>query len=132
MERTQARIKTFRDLLVWQKAHVLVLEIYKMTQKFPKEEKFGLVSQLRRSASSIPTNIVEGHRRRSRKEYLYFLNTADGSLEETKYHLILARDLGYVSDLEFEKVCEGYDEIGKMLSGLQKSLLASPPFSLTP
>lgn len=117
-------IKTFRDLQVWQKAHQMVLQIYKIAQKFPKEEKFGMVSQLRKSASSIPTNIVEGHKRRGRKEYLYFLNTADGSLEETKYHLILARDLGYISDQEFEKICDACDEIGRMLSGFQKKLLS--------
>lgn len=116
------KVKTFRDLLVWRKAHDLVLEIYKVTKEFPKEEKFGLVSQLRRSASSVPTNIVEGHKRKSRKEYLYFLNTADSSLEETKYHLILCKDLGYINEIIFNRLSEISDEVGKMLYGLQKSL----------
>lgn len=87
-------MKTFRDLKVWQTPHKLVLEIYKITKNFPKEEKFGLIPQIRRSASSIPTNIVEGFKRRSDKEYGYFLNIADSSVEESKYHLILAHDLG--------------------------------------
>ena len=110
----------------------MVLEVYRITKSFPAEEKFGLVSQFRRAASAVPTNIVEGHRRKSKKEYLYFLNVADGSLEETKYHFILARDLDYVTDLEFEKICEMTDEIGRMLSGLRKSLLNSFSLSLTP
>ena len=130
MMKTKVEVKTFRDLQVWQKGHALVLEIYKLTQKFPKEERFGLISQLRKSASSVPTNIVEGHKRRSTKEYLHFLNMAEGSLEETKYHLILARDLKSIEDLQFEEVCQRCDEIGRMLSGLQRRLLSS--FSLTP
>ena len=76
--------KTFRDLRVWQKSHDLTLKIYKITKYFPSEEKFGIVSQLRRAASSVPTNIVEGYKRKSSKEYSYFLNVAASSLEETK------------------------------------------------
>lgn len=116
------KVKTFRDLKVWQKAHALVLNVYKITQYFPKEEKFGLVAQLRRSASSIPTNVIEGHKRKGKKEFLYFLNLADASLEETKYHLILSRDLGYIEDGPFEKMSNQCDEVGRMLCGLQKSI----------
>ncbi len=72
-------IKTFRDLRVWQSAHSLVLEIYKITKHFPDEERYGLISQLRRSASSIPTNIVEGFKRKSKKDYAHFINIADAS-----------------------------------------------------
>ncbi len=82
--------KTFRDLKVWQKSHDLTLKIYRITGQFPSEEKFGIISQLRRTASSILTNIVEGFKRRSTKEHSHFLNIADSSLEETKYHLILS------------------------------------------
>jgi four helix bundle protein len=117
-----AKIKTFRDLKVWQKAHQLVLDIYQATKEFPPEEKYGLAAQLRRSAASIPTNIVEGFKRKSRKDFAHFVNIADTSLEETKYHLILARDLHYVTGTvlsEFEAQC---DEIGKMLWGLHHSL----------
>jgi four helix bundle protein len=77
-------MKTFKELKVWEKSHNLVLNIYKLTQKFPSEEKFGLVSQLRRSASSVPTNIAEGFKRNSLKDYLHFLNLSESSLEETK------------------------------------------------
>ena len=115
-------IKTFRDLNVWQKAHNLVLEIYKITRDFPKEERYGLVSQLRRSAASTPTNIVEGFKRKSKKDYAHFINVADGSLEETKYHIILANDLGYVKESEFGKLMELCDEIGRMLYGFHKRL----------
>ena len=114
--------KTFRDLKVWQKSHNLTLKIYRITKQFPGEEKFGIISQLRRSASSIPTNIVEGFKRRSAKEYNYFLNIADSSLEETKYHLILSSDLEYLSKEDFNELEELCNEIGRMLNGLQKKL----------
>lgn len=117
------KVRTFRDLNVWQKAHILVLEVYKITKEFPKEERFGIVSQLRRSASSIPTNIVEGHKRKSRKEFLNFLNTADSSLEETKYHILLSKDLGYIKEKEFSELNKLCDEVGRMLYGFQKSLI---------
>lgn len=115
-------VKTFKDLLVWQKAHALVLKIYEITKAFPPEEKFGLTSQLRRSASSIPTNIVEGKKKNSTKEFLHFLNISDCSLEETKYHLLLSKDLGYLKTNEFDAIHKDCEEVGKMLFGLQKSL----------
>lgn len=115
-------MRTFRDLIVWQKAHALVLCVYRVTKHFPDEERFGLISQLRRSSSSIATNIVEGHKRRSRKDYLNFLNIADSSLEETKYHLILSKDLDYLKDEEFFELMEMSDEVGRLLNGLQKGL----------
>lgn len=119
-------MKTFRDLKVWEKAHKLVLEIYKITKEFPREERFGLISQLRRSASSIPTNIVEGFKRKGNRDYAHFLNLADASLEETKYHIILSKDLGYIKTEEFNKVNDMCDEVGKMLYGLQKNLILNP------
>lgn len=115
-------MKTFRDLKVWNKAHELVLKIYGITKEFPDEERFGLVSQLRRSASSITTNIVEGFKRKSGREYAHFLNLADASLEETKYHIILSKDLGYINVEEFDRANDMCDEVGKMLCGLQKKL----------
>ena len=113
---------TFRDLKVWQKSHDLTLRIYKITKHFPSEEKFCIISQLRRAASSIPTNIVEGFKRRSSKEYSYFLNIAESSLEETKYHLILSFDLKYLPDKDFKELESICNEIGRMLNGLQKKL----------
>ncbi len=115
-------IKTFRDLNVWQKSHDLVLKIYKTTQDFPLDEKYGLVAQLRRSASSIPTNIVEGFKRKSKKDYAHFINVADTSLEETKYHILLAKDLGYLKNGHFDSLMVSCDEIGRMLYGLHKKL----------
>ena len=119
---TRSGIKTFKDLVVWQKAHELTLGIYKVTHGFPSEEKFGLISQLRRSTSSIPANIVEGYKKNSRKEFLHFLNTAETSLEETKYHLLLSKDLGYLSEELYNSLMIISNDIGRMLTNLQKSL----------
>ncbi len=112
----------FEDLRVWQKAHELTLEIYKLTKEFPQEEKFRLTSQICRSASSIPTNIVEGRGRYHKKEFKQFLYISRGSLEETKYHLILAKDLGYIRIDKYNKLMELSIEVGRMLNGLIKSL----------
>jgi four helix bundle protein len=87
--------RSFRDLIVWQKAHAFVLGIYEVSKGFPREEVYGLTSQFRRAAVSIPANIAEGFCRRSSLEKLRFLNIAHSSLEETRYYLILAEDLGY-------------------------------------
>ena len=115
-------IKTYKDLKVWQKAHKLVLDVYKISRKLPSEEKFGIIQQLRRSASAIPTNIVEGHERSSTKEFLRFLNIAKSSLEEARYQILLCKDLRFISNTDFKKLDSDCDEIGKMLFGLQKSL----------
>ena len=87
--------RTFRDLVVWRKAHELALAIYSFTAHFPKSETYGLASQIRRSAVSVPANIAEGFRRRGRADKARFMNIAEGSLEETRYCLLLAHDLGY-------------------------------------
>ena len=87
--------KSFEDLIVWQKAHQLVLSIYKSTKGFPKTEMYGLVDQIQRSAVSVAANIAEGFRKRSKAEKRHYLNIAHGSLEETRYYLILSKDLGY-------------------------------------
>ncbi|HKI77739.1 MAG TPA: four helix bundle protein [Ignavibacteriaceae bacterium] len=88
--------KKFTDLIVWDKAHKFVLQVYKDTKHFPREESFGLTSQFRRAAVSVPANIAEGFRRRGKKDKIRILNISEGSLEECKYYLILARDLNYV------------------------------------
>ena len=121
-ERASSRVKTFRDLIVWQKAHELVLEICKISKIFPDAEKFGLVSQLRRSSSSIPTNIVEGYKKSGNREFVRYLNISECSLEETKYHLLLAKDLRYFSETEFNRLSVLCDEIGRMLSSLLRRL----------
>lgn len=108
----------FENLGVWRKAHEFTLLVYKLTKKFPPEEKFSLCDQLRRSASSVPTNIVEGNERNSKKEYIQFLYTSKGSLAESKYHILLAKDLGYISEGEYTKLIGLANEIGRMLNGL--------------
>jgi len=116
------KIEKFEDLQVWQKAHRLALGIYKVTKGFPADERFGLVSQMRRSAVSVPANIAEGFSRRTAKEKLYFYNIAQGSLEELKYYLILGRDLGYMENSA--ELRKSGDEVGRMLHGLSQSLIS--------
>jgi len=111
------------NIKVWQKAHELVLEIYRVAKNFPSSEKYGLTAQLRRAAASIATNIVEGYKRRSDKDFAHFLNIADSSLEETKYHLLLAFDLKYPNKNEYERLSKLADEVGRMLFGFQKKLI---------
>ena len=115
---------TFRDIKVWQKAHELVLEVYKITKTFPDSERYGLITQLRRSSASIPTNIVEGYKRKSDKDFAHFLNIADSSLEEAKYHLFLAYELKYLVGSEYQRLSTIADEIGRMLYGFQNKLKA--------
>ena len=117
----------FENLEVWQEAHQLVLRAYKATDTFPKEEKFGLCSKLRRAAASVATNIVEGNSRSHKKEYLQFLYLARGSLEETKYLLLLSKDLGYLDEDLYQDLQAGCEHVGKMLSGLIKHLKALHP-----
>ena len=95
MKTTPAAAKTFRDLIVWRKAHEFVLAIYRFTAALPRHETYGLSSQMRRAAVSIAANIAEGFRRRGKIDKLRFMNIAEGSLEESRYYLILAQDLGY-------------------------------------
>lgn len=111
----------FEKLLVWKKAHKLTISIYNLTEVFPKKEIYGLVSQLRRAAVSIPTNIVEGNSRRTKKDFLNFLYIARSSLEEVKYLSMLSKDLGYIKDEDYDMVESDLDEIGKLLFGLIKN-----------
>jgi len=92
--------KTFEDLVVWQKAHQLVLGIYRLSKRFPRYELFGLASQIRRAAVSIPANLAEGFKKRTHREKLRFFNIAQGSVEEVRYYLILCADLKYVDTTE--------------------------------
>src|SRR4030042_415739 len=112
----------FTKLDVWGKAHQMTLKVYQATKGVPQKERYRLTHQLCRSASSIPANIAEGTGRNTLKEYIQFLYVARGSLEETKYHLILSKDLGYLSSDRFSELFEGYNEVGKMLNGLINSL----------
>jgi len=115
----------FEKLILWEKTHAFVLFIYRITKKFPKEEQYLLIDQLRRSSSSIAANIVEGNEKKSKKEYLQYLYNSKGSLAETKYHILLARDLGYLEKKEYSQLQTDADEIGKLLSGLIHYLTSS-------
>ena len=109
-------------LIVWQKSHELVLKIYEVTKDFPKDEQFGLTSQVRRAAVSIPSNIVEGKARGSNKDYNRFLMMARGSLEEVKYQMRLAKDLKYIDEITYREIYHTMDEIGRLLGGLINKL----------
>ena len=115
-------IQSHRDLHVWQKAMDLVIACYVLTSRFPDSERFGLVSQLRRSAVSVPANIAEGHGRASTKAYLHHLSIANGSLMELDTHLIIARRLEYGSGELLARPIALTQEVGRMLTGLRKSL----------
>lgn len=109
------QIKTFKELRVWQKAHQLTLLVYQITKNFPSEEKFGLISQIRRAAVSIVSNIVEGFRRKSLKDSLNFYNISESSLEELKYQLLLSLELKFMSNDKFEEINSVAEQVGKML-----------------
>jgi four helix bundle protein len=116
-------LKSFTDLEVWKRAHSVVLEVYKLTNPFPRSEQFGVVSQIRRAAYSIPANIAEGFGRHSTKELLQFLAISNGSLEELRYFLILSRDLRYLSPLDLERLERDLKAVAQMLEALRQSLL---------
>jgi four helix bundle protein len=119
-------IKTFKDLMVWQEAMNLVEMIYRHTKNFPKEEMYGITSQIRRAAVSIPANIAEGNGRKSRKEYLRFLSIANGSVSELDTHLLIAERLNYLAKDVKVLLEVQLQSVGKLLSALRKSLIPSP------
>jgi four helix bundle protein len=111
-------MQDYRKLAVWKRAHKLTLLVYGFTSKFPREEVYGLTSQIRRAASSIPANLAEGCGRETNAELARFLQIALGSANELEYHLLLAKDLGYLSEASFGANAQEASEIKKMLSGL--------------
>ena len=117
-----APAKSFEQLIVWQKAHQFVLDTYRFTGNFPRSETYGLTSQLRRAAISIPANIAEGFKKRGRADKARFLNIAQGSLEECRYYLILGRDLNYGDTRALHLQLE---EISKLLEAYTAKILAS-------
>jgi four helix bundle protein len=114
--------RSFRDLLVWRKAHEFVLAVYAFTSGFPKQETYGLALQMRRAAVSIPANIAEGFRRRGRAEKARYMNIAEGSVEESRYYLILAQDLGYG---DTAKLAGALEEVSRLLSAYAAAILTS-------
>ena len=115
-------IKSFRDLLVWQKAMDLAELIYRLAKHMPRTEEYRLTGQLLRAAASVPANIAEGHMRGTRKDYAHFVTIARGSLAELETQVLMAERLGYVPKTELTQLLTRTDELGKMLRGLQKSL----------
>lgn len=113
-------VKKFQDLIVWQKAHKFVLEIYSMTRLLPKEEIYGITSQLRRSAVSISANIAEGFRKKSSADKARYLNISQGSLEESRYYLILINDLNYATT---DKLMELLEEVSRILMSYRNKIL---------
>ena len=120
MERKPA--EKFQDLLVWQKAHTLVLGVYRLTARYPKHELFGLTSQMRRAAVSVPANIAEGFKKRGRADKARILNIAEASLEELRYYFILSCDLGYTQQVPETALAE---EVARMLGAYSRQVLSS-------
>jgi four helix bundle protein len=114
--------KTFEDLIVWQKAHEFVLAVYVFTKAFPKSEMYGLTSQLRRAAVSIAANIAEGFKKSGKSDKARFFNISQGSIEECRYYMILARDLGYGQKLDLNSLLE---EVSKLLTSYRSAILNS-------
>jgi four helix bundle protein len=115
-----AKSRTFRDLIVWNKAHRFVLDIYKLTSNFPRSEKYGLVQQMRRAAVSIPANIAEGYTRRGKTDKARFMNIAASSLEESRYYLILTHDLDYGKT---DRLMDLLEEVSRLLNAYEKAIL---------
>ena len=115
--------KNFTDLLVWKKAHMFVLEVYQITQKYPDTERFALCSQFKRAVISIPANIAEGYKKLSKADKLRFMNIAQGSLEESRYYIILSRDLSYINEEEYECLTTRLEEASRLLNLYIKGLL---------
>ena len=118
-------VRSYKDLVAWQKSMDLVTAVYRASQGFPKEEIFGLVSQIRRSAVSVPSNIAEGHARTSKKEFQYFLSNARGSLAELETQLTIAHQLAYIDETAINQLLDRLGEVGRILNGLLTALKRS-------
>jgi len=118
----RAAAKTFRDLVVWQRAHAFVLAVHKATATFPARRIYGLTSQMRRAAISVAANIAESFAKRGKADKARFMNIAEGSIEESRYYLILSQDLGYGSTGE---LMELLNEVGRLLKGYSRAIAAS-------
>lgn len=121
-DKSKTKYNSVEDLPVWQKSHELTLLVYKYTSCFPKSEVYGLISQIRRSSSSIPANISEGFYRKTTKELIQFIYNARGSLGETSYHIRLSKDLGYIKEREYLELKTYCEDISKQINGWIKSL----------
>ncbi len=114
-------ITTFKDIIAWQLAHELTLEVYRVVAEFPDFEKFGFANQLRRAVVSVPSNIAEGFKRKGVDDGVRMYNIAEASLEEVKYQLLLSKDLHYITDDEYQKIHEKCESVGRTLNGWIKN-----------
>jgi four helix bundle protein len=121
LDSSKKTITTFTDLIVWQKSHLVVIDIYKITASFPREEQFGLTSQMHRCAVSITSNIAEGFGRKSASEKDQFYAIASGSITELKNQLLIARDIDLIDKKRFDKIADKTNEAHKILNGLRKA-----------
>ena len=122
-------MRPHQKLEAWSKAIELVTDVYKSSERFPKEERYGLTSQIRRAAVSIPANLAEGAGRRSQKEFAYFLSNSQGSASELETELIIANRLGYLDEATFAKLIAQLERIGRLITGLVRHISAGPHFS---
>jgi four helix bundle protein len=120
----EAAVQDFRSLKVWSKAHVLTLDVYKASKSFPRDEIYGLTSQMRRASVSIGANIAEGACRKGDVDFARFLQMAAGSASEVEYHLLLARDLNLLEASDYQRLSEGAVEVKRMLASLMQKLRA--------
>ncbi len=119
-------VKNYKDLIVWQKSMTFVTTIYRLTQSFPNDERFGLTNQLRRAAVSVPSNIAEGHARQSDPEFARFLAIANGSLAEVDTQMAIASNLGFISDETSQQAALQTDEIARMIQSLRSTVINHP------
>jgi four helix bundle protein len=126
----QNKIRTYRDLVVWQKSINILTEIYRVTKHFPKQEAFGLVLQIRKSSISIPSNIAEGYSRYSNREFTQFLSIAIGSFSEMQTQLLISLNLKYISENDFNIITDYSREIERMLSSLSRKLKSKEKLNL--
>ena len=122
-------MRDFKKIQVWERSHHLVLRIYRLTSDFPKDELYGLTNQMRRAATSIPSNIAEGCGRNSQVELARFVHIAGGSASELEYQLLLANELGYISESNYSELDKEVNEIKRMLHGFEKAVRSNKPKS---
>ena len=114
--------QSFKDIIAWQKAHLFVLQVYKTTCLFPAEERYGLCSQFQRAAVSIPANIAEGYKKLSQADKLRFLNISQGSLEECRYYILLAKDLDYITLDCYNELTKNIEDVSRLLNAYSKGI----------
>jgi four helix bundle protein len=124
------KIQNYKELTIWQEAMNLAEMVYTQTKSYPKEELYGIVSQIRRAVVSIPANIAEGYGRKNRAEYLNFLSIANGSLTETETHLLLSERIGYLTKEQMSELQKQLNIVGKLLTALRKSLIPHTPYPI--